>query len=176
MGSLFNRHLRYLLKWAEELAAKQPSLAELQNRATTSTAVTDAIRAELTVVSNNQDLDHARTQEERDGRLNERYVLKHFLSNLTFIFMAVCPLMAVLILSLTFFVIFRAEKTFILTGVDLPSPASDPLERQRQLKLTVSTVLAKLDPALSVHAINYVRVVKSPKPSILEVECGSAER
>jgi hypothetical protein len=70
----------------------------------------------------------------------------------------------------------RAEKTFILTGVDLPSPASDPLERQRSLKLTVSTILAKLDPALSAHAINYVRVVKSPKPSILEVECANAER
>ncbi len=67
-----HRHLRYLLKWAEELIAKQPSLAELQNQATTSVAVTDAIRAELTVVSTNQDLDHARTQEERDGRLNEK--------------------------------------------------------------------------------------------------------
>ncbi len=70
----------------------------------------------------------------------------------------------------------RAEKTFILSGVDLPSPASDPLERQRQLKLTVTTILNKLDPALAVHVINYVRVVKSPKPSILEVECASAER
>ena len=71
---------------------------------------------------------------------------------------------------------FRAEKTFILTGIELPSPASDPLERQRPLKAAVSAILAKLDPALSVHVINYVRVVKSPKPSILEVECGNAER
>jgi hypothetical protein len=70
----------------------------------------------------------------------------------------------------------RAEKTFILTGVDLPSPSADPLERQRQLKLTVSTILNKLDPALATHVINYVRVVKSPKPSILEVECASVER
>jgi len=70
----------------------------------------------------------------------------------------------------------RAEKTFILTGIDLPSPAADPLERQRQLKLTVTTTLAKLDPALSTHTINYVRVVKSPKPSILEVECATVER
>ncbi len=67
---LICRHLRYLLKWAEELVNKKPSLAELQNQATTSTAVTTAIRAELAVVADNQDLDHARTQEERDGRLN----------------------------------------------------------------------------------------------------------
>jgi hypothetical protein len=60
--------------------------------------------------------------------------------------------------------------------VELPSPAADPLERQRQLKLTVSNILNKLDPALVVHVINYVRVVKSPKPSILEVECASVER
>lgn len=176
MGSLFNRHLRYLLKWAEELAAKQPSLAELQNQATTSTAVTDAIRAELTVVSNNQDLDHARTQEERDGRLNEKYVFKSFRIRFDLCIYGCMSSHGRAYNKSDIFVIFRAEKTFILTGVDLPSPASDPLERQRQLKLTVSTVLAKLDPALSVHAINYVRVVKSPKPSILEVECGSAER
>jgi hypothetical protein len=74
------------------------------------------------------------------------------------------------------YLISRAEKTFILTGVDLPNPAADPLERQRLLKLTVTNILAKLDPALSAHAINYVRVVKSPKPSILEVECANAER
>jgi hypothetical protein len=60
--------------------------------------------------------------------------------------------------------------------VELPSPSADPLERQRQLKLTVSGILNKLDPALAVHVINYVRVVKSPKPSILEVECANAER
>jgi hypothetical protein len=71
---------------------------------------------------------------------------------------------------------FRAEKTFILSGVELPSPSADPLERQRQLKLTVTTTLNKLDQALSVHEIVYVRVVKSPKPSILEVECASVER
>jgi hypothetical protein len=60
--------------------------------------------------------------------------------------------------------------------VELLSPFADPLERQRQLKLTVSGILNKLDPALAVHVINYVRVVKSPKPSILEVECANAER
>jgi hypothetical protein len=68
------------------------------------------------------------------------------------------------------------EKTFILTGVELPSPAADPLEHQRQLKQAVSTVLVKLDPELAVHQLNYVRVVKTPKPSVLEVECATVER
>jgi hypothetical protein len=63
-----------------------------------------------------------------------------------------------------------------LSGVDLPSPAADPAERQRQLKLTVSNILNKLDPALATHNISYVRVVKSPKPSILEVECENVDR
>ncbi len=71
---------------------------------------------------------------------------------------------------------FSAEKTFILSGIELPSPSADPAERQRQLKLTVTATLTKLDPALAAHVINYVRVVKSPKPSILEVECASVER
>jgi hypothetical protein len=73
-------------------------------------------------------------------------------------------------------IIFRHEKTFIMRGIDLPSPASDPAERQVQLKGTVSAVLTKLDPSLAVHKLVYVRVVKTPKPSILEVECESAER
>jgi hypothetical protein len=63
-----------------------------------------------------------------------------------------------------------------MTGVTLPSPSSDITERQLQLKQTVAAVLLKLDPALSAHKINYVRVVKTPKPSILEVECESVER
>jgi len=75
-----------------------------------------------------------------------------------------------------YFKFLSAEKTFILSGVDLPSPASDPAERQKQLKLTVTTILAKLDPALTSHEIMYVRVIKSPKPSILEVECTTSER
>jgi hypothetical protein len=66
------RHLRYLLKAAEELISKAPTVADLQNQATTSSAVTSAIRAELAVVVDNQNLDHAKTEEERDGRLNER--------------------------------------------------------------------------------------------------------
>ncbi len=66
------RHLRHLLKTAEELINRAPTIAELQNQATTSTAVTSAIRAELAVVVDNQNMDHAKTEEERDGRLNEK--------------------------------------------------------------------------------------------------------
>jgi hypothetical protein len=64
-------HLRFLLKCADELATKAPTLAELQNQATTATAVTSSIQSELSVVSENQNKDHATIQEERDGRLNE---------------------------------------------------------------------------------------------------------
>jgi hypothetical protein len=72
-------------------------------------------------------------------------------------------------------IVFSAEKTFIMTGVELPAPVADPAERQRNLKAAVTTVLNKLDPALATHPNNYVRVVKSPKPSVLEVECASVE-
>jgi hypothetical protein len=63
-----------------------------------------------------------------------------------------------------------------MTGVTLPSPSTDIAERQLQLKQTAAGVLAKLDPALSAHKLVYVRVVKTPKPSILEVECENIER
>ncbi len=71
---------------------------------------------------------------------------------------------------------FRYENTFILTGVELPSPSADRDERQTQLKKLVTDLLLKLDPALSVYKLNYVRVIKGPKPSILEVECENAAR
>jgi hypothetical protein len=63
-----------------------------------------------------------------------------------------------------------------MTGVDLPSPSPDPDERQLQLKKTAESIIAKLDPALSVHKLVYVRVIKTPKPSILEVECETPDR
>jgi hypothetical protein len=71
-SSKFFRHLRFLLKHAEELSSKKPTLVELQNQATTSTAVTSAIQSNLAVVAENQGIDHATIQEERDGRLNEK--------------------------------------------------------------------------------------------------------
>jgi hypothetical protein len=63
-----------------------------------------------------------------------------------------------------------------MTGVDLPPPSLDRDERQLQLKQVATAMLNKLDPALSAHKLVYVRVVKTPKPSILEVECENAER
>jgi hypothetical protein len=63
-----------------------------------------------------------------------------------------------------------------MTGVELPSPSMDPAERQLQLKQVASGILAKLDLELSRHKLAYVRVVKTPRPSILEVECESVER
>jgi hypothetical protein len=63
-----------------------------------------------------------------------------------------------------------------MTGVELPSPSMDMAERQLQLKQVATAFLTKLDPALASHNIAYVRVVKTPKPSILEVECETVER
>ncbi len=77
---------------------------------------------------------------------------------------------------LIFDFVSRAEKTFIMTGVDLPSPSMDQAERQLQLKQVALAFLNKLDPSLSAHKLVYVRVVKTPRPSILEVECESVER
>jgi hypothetical protein len=71
---------------------------------------------------------------------------------------------------------FRCERTFILSGIELPSPPADFQERQLQLKKLVKTWIAKLDPALSIHKIAYVRVIKAPKPSIVEVECELLDR
>ncbi len=65
------RHLRFLLKSADELLAKKPTLVELQNQANTTTATTSALQSELAQVSANQNIDHASIQEEKDGRLNE---------------------------------------------------------------------------------------------------------
>jgi hypothetical protein len=45
-----------------------------------------------------------------------------------------------------------------------------------QLKKVVETWLSKLDPALSIHKVVYVRVIKAPKPSIVEVQCETVDR
>lgn len=63
-----------------------------------------------------------------------------------------------------------------MTGVSLPVPSPDQAERQVQLKEVVTKMLMKLDPSLTVHKLVYIRVVKSPKPSILEIECETVER
>jgi hypothetical protein len=63
-----------------------------------------------------------------------------------------------------------------MTGVTLPVPSPDQTERQVQLKEAVTKVLLKLDTSLASHKLVYIRVVKSPKPSILEIECKSVDR
>jgi hypothetical protein len=63
-----------------------------------------------------------------------------------------------------------------MTGVELPSPSMDMAECQLQLKQVVTAFLTKLDPELASHKISYVRVIKTPKPSILEVECETVDR
>ncbi len=76
----------------------------------------------------------------------------------------------------------RYERCFILTGITLEElpPAPQPQDgaerperqdRQAQLLATVDAYIAKLNPNLSGHKILYVRVLKSPAPYVLEVEC-----
>jgi hypothetical protein len=62
-----------------------------------------------------------------------------------------------------------------MTGVPLPTPNADPTERQKQLLTLVRGYITKLDPELSHHELSYVRVIKGPAPSILEVECTKVE-
>ncbi len=69
----------------------------------------------------------------------------------------------------------RFEGSFVVTGLELPIPTQDITARQAQLMTTVKTFLAKLDPALSAHELKYVRVLRGPAPSILEVECTTVE-
>jgi hypothetical protein len=70
---------------------------------------------------------------------------------------------------------FSYEGCFITTGLVLPAPHADPANRQLQLLDTVKSFIARLDPALSIHELKYVRVLKGPAPSILEVECTTVE-
>jgi hypothetical protein len=76
---------------------------------------------------------------------------------------------------LVFVLLFRFEKCFILTGLALPIPSQDIAARQAQLLTTVKDFLNKLDPSLAVHELQYVRVIRGPSPSILEVECAKVE-
>ncbi len=150
----------------------QPSITELQNQATITKTEVQAIREELAETKRKQALDHATIEEEKDGRLNEGLVC--LLSYIKPIYQ-LCPLFG-RFLNLKTISLFRYEKTFILSGIDLPNPSADRDERQIQLKKAVDVLLTKLDLALSVYKIAYVRVVKSPKPSILEVECDTVDR
>ncbi len=68
----FNRHLRFLLRKADEAIQKVPTLTDLQNQATATTTVVQAMRTELANTTRKQSLDRASSAEEKDGRLNEK--------------------------------------------------------------------------------------------------------
>jgi hypothetical protein len=79
---------------------------------------------------------------------------------------------------------FRYEHCFILTGIhldDVPAPTvvgSDGVERpdrQAQLLAAARGYIDKLNPDLATNKILYVRVLKSPAPYVLEVECETKE-
>ena len=65
----------------------------------------------------------------------------------------------------------RYENCFVVTGLVLPNPSEDRAVCQMRLLDTVKSFLAKSSPILSEHEIKYIRVLKGPAPSILEVEC-----
>jgi hypothetical protein len=68
----FFRHLRFLLRKADEAIQKVPTLTEIQNQATATNVVVQAIRTELASTTRKQSLDRASNAEEKDGRLNEK--------------------------------------------------------------------------------------------------------
>jgi hypothetical protein len=65
------RHLRFLIKSAEDCLKREPSLVDLQNQATATSTVVRAMQSELAATRRQQDLDHAQVEEEKDGRKNE---------------------------------------------------------------------------------------------------------
>jgi hypothetical protein len=66
--------LRFLIKSAEDILKHQPTLTELQNQASVTKTEIKAIRTELAANAQQQKQDHASLEEERDGRLNEKWV------------------------------------------------------------------------------------------------------
>ncbi len=93
-----------------------------------------------------------------------------------------------------FTILSRFERSFILTGIILdestPPAAQAPTtpvdaagantstsevvdrpDRQTQLLNAARDYIQRLSPELSVYKIIYVRVLKSPAPYVLEVEC-----
>jgi len=71
----FLRHLRFLIRTAEEAIQKVPTLTSIQNEATVSKAVVSSMQSELASLKQQRGIDHAKSEEEKDGRLNEKYVL-----------------------------------------------------------------------------------------------------
>jgi hypothetical protein len=79
--------------------------------------------------------------------------------------------------------LFRYERSFILTGITLdetplpaePQEGAEKPDRQTQLLTAARDYVARLNPDLSKHKLLYARVLKSPAPYILEVECEKRE-
>ncbi len=69
-----SRHLRFLLRAAEEAINKAPTLEQLQNQAVAAKAELQSIRSELAATTQKQALESATNAEEKDGRQNETYV------------------------------------------------------------------------------------------------------
>jgi hypothetical protein len=68
---LLFRHLRFLIRSAEELIQTTPTLAGLKNETAIVKNEVRAIRTQLADVVREKDLDRATAAEEKDGRLNE---------------------------------------------------------------------------------------------------------
>jgi hypothetical protein len=69
--SICFRHLRFLLKSAEDMLKHQPSLTDLQNQATVTQTEVQAIKSELAATTRKQAIDHISLAKEKDGRTNE---------------------------------------------------------------------------------------------------------
>jgi hypothetical protein len=68
---IFCRHLRFLIKSAEELIRKPASLEELQNQAAVTKTVIRSIQTDLAATKEQQALAAAQAAEEKEGRQNE---------------------------------------------------------------------------------------------------------
>jgi hypothetical protein len=56
-----------------------------------------------------------------------------------------------------------------------PQESSERPDRQAQLLAAARDYIQRLNPDLSTHQIIYVRVLKSPAPYVLEVECATKD-
>jgi hypothetical protein len=65
------RHLRHLVRSAEQAIANPPSVAALGNGVAAQGAEIKAIKTQLSKTTAEKDLDYAKLAEEKDGRLNE---------------------------------------------------------------------------------------------------------
>jgi hypothetical protein len=65
------RHLRFLLRSAEAIIEKPPTIANLQAESTLTKGEVRAMQAQLAETVRKQNIDRATAAEEKDGRTNE---------------------------------------------------------------------------------------------------------